>query len=574
MPVTHRQNPIISHTQRWSALQSWVHTGTAVFLATGMAYGSFSILIPKPIKAAPLDVSAKTTEIYTPTPPAIATALSSEAGLPNEAFLQTALDITNQLESSSIKLYMLPQIALGYGLLDDSDRSGELLRQAIRLAKQDPDPGKRAANHKDIARVYGQLNRNDSAQSILDSARTTTMLMDDSNQKASLLADLALLSHQYGNEDWTQRVLQEAMAIATKLDFSREKGYTLAKIAAVYHQLGNNNRTLSTLEEALKPAPVVAPQPRDPALDYEPIDTSDEQSRLFSQLASQIGELEPAPQTTALLEILLSEAEQINQSEARTVALLYGAIAALQLGDINWHQRIVEQALIEFRPFSYWSVALAIDDLIQIATKLNNSEHTQVALESALEIVDQSAESDWDFISVWQDVAKIYGDLGQQELAQSLLDKTLTLTNELDIPWRKAISLSKLAVAYQRIDPNRTQDLLQQALTISNTITDHQDRPKTIEAIVDAATYLDPADQLAILEQVRNSTDSISYGVSKAAALSTLADSYNNLGESAIAQSLLMEALNLAAPYYTSIPGPPPQPDSNMPSVRSIPPTP
>ncbi|MEM9807732.1 MAG: tetratricopeptide repeat protein [Cyanobacteria bacterium P01_D01_bin.56] len=367
--------------------------------------------------------------------------------------------------------------------------------------------------------------------------------MDNCTTQVTTLRDIALAYYQLNHRDQAHAVLQQALTVANSITGRWARIIIFSNLAAVYSQWQDHGQALNILEQALG---TVGAYPANDQSFLEFGDTSEQLVEALSTLATQVGHLEPGERSTALLKAILQEIESI--APDRTVPLLYGAIAALQLGHIHWHQQIVDQALSDFDPDRGWLVVSVVEDFIQTAATLQNPEHSFAALASAQKIVS-SLEDDWYQLLAWQDIAKVYGTLGYRDRTHTMLNRCLELIHSLSVTHQQKIrALSELAITYSLFAPTQSRDLLQQALTLS-TKHDHQDSV-AFGTIVEAAAHLDNAAQRYILQQVLGAAETIACDLSKAAALSALADGYNNLGESTTAKSLLEQALDLAAPYY------------------------
>ena len=370
--------------------------------------------------------------------------------------------------------------------------------------------------------------------------------MDNSINQVTTLRDIALAYHQLADYDQAHTVLQQALTVANTITQRWERIPTVGKIATVYRQWHQGNQALTILEKALAGAETAA---------TTVTDDTEQRCEVLGTLATQVGQLESGERSTALLKSILQEVEEIASPQERTVPLLHVAIAALQLGHVTWHQHIVDQALNGFDPDRGWLVVSVVEDLIQGAEKLPNPAHSHVVLASAQKIVSSLAD-DWYQLLAWQDIAKVYGSLGYEENAQAVLDQALELIHSLAVTHQQKVrALSELAIAYSAFAPQQSCELLQQSLALNKLQNSHS----SIRTILDAATHLNQADQYHILKQVRATADTLSCSLAKAAALSALADGYNNLGEKATAQSLLEQALELAAPYYLPQPVEPPR---------------
>lgn len=364
--------------------------------------------------------------------------------------------------------------------------------------------------------------------------------MDNCTTNVTTLRDIALAYYQLNHRDQAYATLQQALTVANAIAGRWTRIIVCSNLAAVYSQWQDHSQALNILEQALG---TVDASPADGLPEFG--DTA-EHAEALSTLATQVGYLVPGERSTALLAAILREIEAI--APDCTVPLLYGAIAALQLGHIQWHQQIVDQVLSDFDPDRGWLVVSVVEDLIQAAETLQNPDQSHVALASTQKIVS-SLEDDWYQLLAWQDIAKVYGTLGYRDRTHAMLNRCLELIHSLSVTHQQKIrALSELAITYSPFAPTQSRDLLQKALTLS-TKHDHQDSV-AFGTIVEAAAHLDNAAQRYILQQALGTAETIACNLSKAAALSALADGYNNLGESTTAKSLLEQAFDLAAPYY------------------------
>lgn len=176
----------------------------------------------------------------------------NEAGLPLPAVnvLERSLRISQREDVGAARAEILVQVAAEYRALDRTDRSRELLEEALALTRTIDDESTRIIVLQQI--VSGAFGADEELFDVLVQTLDHVYVVEDLAARVDLLVDVARRYQESGLGQQVNTLVQQAIAAATGISNPWQKAAAYAAIARRFHVSGNESQRDLYVERSLR----------------------------------------------------------------------------------------------------------------------------------------------------------------------------------------------------------------------------------------------------------------------------------------------------------------------------------